>query len=283
MKLGVIIESFKKPFDEALALANSLDLQGIQVYATQGDFDPDTITPEFISKVKEQLKGYGMEISAFCGDMGGHGFAIEKDNPERIAKTKRIVDLANTFDCHIVTSHIGVIPEDEDSEIYKSLFKACSEIAKYAESKNSYFAIETGPEKVKTLKRFIEKVGSKGLAVNYDPANLYMVTHEDEVEGVYQLKDYIVHTHGKDGLRGKKYGPTEVYHFFAEGGIEDLNLAEYFIETPLGEGGVSFDRYVNALKEIGYNGYITIEREVADTPVEDIKLAVDFLRKYKTV
>ena len=51
-----------------------------------------------------------------------------------------------------------------------------------------------------------------------------------------------------------------------------------FIETPLGEGHVDFDRYLAALEDIGYKGYLTIEREVGGDPEGDIAKAVRFLK-----
>lgn len=54
-----------------------------------------------------------------------------------------------------------------------------------------------------------------------------------------------------------------------------------FREVPLGEGGVNWNAYLQALKDIGYTGYLTIEREVKANPEADIKLAVDFLKTFR--
>ena len=107
-----------------------------------------------------------------------------------------------------------------------------------------------------------------------------MVTDDDPVAAVHTLAPYIVHTHAKDGVMRKKTDPQIIYDFFAEGGIGDLRLEEYFLETPLGEGGVPFDDYLHALDDIGYRGYLTVEREVGADPVADIRKAVDFLRQH---
>ena len=56
-------------------------------------------------------------------------------------------------------------------------------------------------------------------------------------------------------------------------------LEEYFEEKPLGQGDVNFDKYLKALEEINYDGYLTIEREVGANPVQDITEAVKFLQK----
>ena len=109
-----------------------------------------------------------------------------------------------------------------------------------------------------------------GVGVNLDPANFVMVTGQDPVEAVEILGEYIVHTHAKDGVMLKQTDPEIIYDCFAKGGIEALNVSDYFIETPLGEGKVDFKEYIKALKNSGYNGYLTIERETGENPIPDI-------------
>ena len=57
-----------------------------------------------------------------------------------------------------------------------------------------------------------------------------------------------------------------------------MRIWEYFTEVPLGEGKVNFPKYIAALKDIGYNGFLTIEREVGADPAKDIGMAVNFLK-----
>lgn len=114
------------------------------------------------------------------------------------------------------------------------------------------------------------------MAVNLDPANFVMVTGDDPVQAVYNLKDYIVHTHAKDGVKLHDSNPEAVYGLVRE---DALVTDAAFLEVPLGEGGVPFDRYLAALDDIGYKGFLTIEREVGDSPVADIHRAVDFLKE----
>lgn len=137
----------------------------------------------------------------------------------------------------------------------------------------AHFAIETGPERAATLKGFLDGLHSTGVAVNLDPANFVMVTGDDPVQAVYTLKDYIVHTHAKDGRR-LRYVEPEIIYGLAE---EEMLGSSSFIELPLGEGDVDFPNYLKALDEIGFHGFLTIEREVGDDPARDIGLAVRFL------
>ncbi|MBR6427783.1 MAG: sugar phosphate isomerase/epimerase, partial [Clostridia bacterium] len=102
-----------------------------------------------------------------------------------------------------------------------------------------------------------------------------MVTGDDPVKAVYNLRRYIVHTHAKDGVMLTRGDPEMIY------GVtpmpEDLKNISYFEEVPLGEGSVPFRDYLIALEDIGYTGFLTIERECGENPVRDIGTAVRFL------
>lgn len=272
MKIGVITDCFKLPLDESLALAGDLGFSGVQIYATTGEFSPEALTAERKSEIKAILKEKGLEISALCGDMGGHGFQIREDNPERIEKTKAIIDLAEEFGVSVITTHIGVIPADPNHPRYSVMLDALTKCGEYAAAKGITLAIETGPETAKTLFEFLEKTNG-GVGVNLDPANFVMVTGQDPVEAVELLGKYIVHTHAKDGVMLKSTDPEIIYEHFATGGIEALNVADFFLETPLGEGKVDFPAYIAALKKAGFDGYLTIERETGADPISDIKMA----------
>lgn len=272
--IGVMLDSFRTDVRTALRKAVDVGAQGIQVYAIHGELSPENLTGAKRREFLDMVKAHGLVISALCGDLG-HGFGKPDKNPELIERSKRILDLAKDLETDIVTTHIGVVPNDPEHERYKIMQDACSKLCRYADDVKAHFAIETGPEIATTLKGFLDSLGSKGVAVNFDPANLVMVTGDDPVKAVYTLRDYIVHTHAKDGRKLKDNDPEVVY-----GVIEDaIQEGQTFIELPLGEGDVDFPRYIAALEEVGYRGYLTVEREVGEDPEADICLAVEFLKK----
>lgn len=280
MKIGVIVDAFKLPLRQGILRAKQVGAKGLQIYAVSGEMAPENMSVNDRKELRNFIQDNGLEIAALCGDLGGHGFAIQEDNPLKIEKSKRIIDLAKDLETDIVTTHIGVIPKSKDHDRYKVLTEACEQLGEYADEMKASFAIETGPEKALVLKNFLDNLKSNGVKVNFDPANLLMVTDDDPVEGVYTLRDYIVHTHAKDGVMIKKTDPEIVYNYFAEGGIEDLRLEDYFKEQPLGKGSLNFEKYLKSLRDIGYNGYLTIEREVGNDPESDITEAVQFLNKH---
>lgn len=274
--IGVMLESFKQETNEAIASAVKIGAKGIQMYATSGEHAPENMSKQERRDLLNRLKDNGLVFSALCGDLG-KGFGNAEINGELIEKSKRIMDMAIELETNIVTTHIGVVPSDPSHPRYKIMQDACYQLSEYADTLNAHFAVETGPERAETLKMFLDSLNSKGVAVNLDPANLVMVTGDDPVKAVDTLKDYIVHTHAKDGNKLLDGNPEYIYQVVHPIPVEFEGKA-YFEEVPLGTGSVPFEKYLNALESIGYKGFLTIEREVGETPYKDIKTAYDFLR-----
>ena len=270
--VGVLLDSFRKPVPEALDDAARLGAQGIQVYATRGELSPKNMTTSLRREFAARVRDHGLQISALCGDLG-QGFHRPQENARLVDDSKRILELAKDLGSNIVTTHIGVVPSDVNHPRYRIMQDACGELSRFAASLDAHFAVETGPEPAAVLKGFLDGLGNKGVAVNFDPANLVMVTGDDPVKAVHTLKDYIVHTHAKDGVRLYYRDPEEVYRVVESA----IVTSPSFEEVPLGQGKVDFPGWLRALWDVGYRGFLTIEREVGDDPYRDIALAVDFL------
>lgn len=272
--IGLMLDSFKMDTTIAIKKAAELGAKGLQMYATSGQFSPEQMTTSKRKELLDLVKSNGLLFSALCGDLG-QGFGNKDKNPMLIEKSKRIMELAKDLETNIITTHIGVIPQDKNHERYKIMQEACYTLSRFADELDAHFAIETGPEIAVVLKDFLDGLHSKGVAVNLDPANFVMVTGDDPVKAVYTLKDYIVHTHAKDGRRLMVKDPEIVYGIIEE----ELQSGQSFIELPLGEGDVDFTEYLKALDDIGYKGFLTIEREVGDDPEKDIRNAITFLNQ----
>jgi L-ribulose-5-phosphate 3-epimerase len=276
-KSGILIDSLQVPLDEALEISSKSGADGIQLYAVPHEMSSLKFDYREAGSLKKKIHAYGLEISALCGDLGGHGFEREEENLWKTRKTKEIIDFAVELGVTIITTHIGVISENnirKNSIMQDALRVVCS----YAESRGVFLAIETGPEPAAVLKKFIGELGEKSLKVNFDPANLLMVQGESPVKAVYILKDLIAHTHAKDGRMIKKCNPVAIYNAFAEGNPDGINIDDYFVELPLGSGDVDFPEYIKALNGIGYSGYLTIEREAGKNRIRDVMEGIKFLK-----
>ncbi len=256
MKVGIISASLPMELRQALRKAKELGAHGVQLWVAHNELDPRNLSATGRQELVHYMAGLGLERSALCGDIGG--FADPATVDARIAHTKEMFDLCVDLATPILTTHIGVVPEDANSAAYQALLGAVREVAEYAATRDCCFATETGPESAESLATFLEAVGSDGAKVNYDPANLCM-SGFDHIGGVQALRKYIVHTHAKDGIRSK---PEEV---------------------ALGKGDVDFPQYLAALRAISYSGYLTIERECGEDPVADIAEAIRFLKDQEGV
>lgn len=245
------------------------------MYATKGENAPENLTGEKRRELLDCVKSAGLCFFALCGDLGS-GFGNPELNPALIEKSKTILDLAKELETDIVTTHIGVVPNDKNHPRYKIMQEACFELSRYADSLGAHFAIETEPESSEVLRGFLDSLGSMGIAVNLDPANLVMVVGDDPVRAVHNLKDYIVHTHAKDGIMLERTNPEYIYNVTPI--PENVKDISFFRELPLGEGGVDFAPYLKALEEIGCLGFLTIERESGETTEDDIKTAMNHLK-----
>lgn len=283
MEIGVIAELLRKPLLEDIDFAASIGVTGVQLRAhhAEGEIQLTNCTDAELAELKARCDQNKLAITAVCTDLGGCPFQVEKECLPRVELTKRIIDSTVKLGCKVITTHIGCVPDDRRDPVYPLMTLAVRDIADYAAARGVTMAIETGPEKADVLKAFIEDVGSSGLGVNFDPANLRMVSCEDVVYAVETLAPYIVHTHAKDGINlypgsaAKAYGMRN-----PDGTMRELtSRAATYKEVPLGQGQVPWDEYLAALKKIGYTGFLTIERECGDDPVADIKMAVQFLKE----
>jgi len=250
--VGVMIESFRLGVKDGIKKAAELGADGFQIYVTHGEMAPENMDKSARVAFKSFVASQGLVISALCADYG-KGFLNPATNPEYVEKTKRCMDLAVDLGTKIITTHIGHVPAAESDPQWQTGIAALTELAQYGDKVGVCFATETGPESADLLVKFLKQIKAKSAKVNYDPANLCMWGF-DQLGGVQVLKDYIVHTHAKDGKKGQMK------------------------EMPLGEGDVNMAAWVAALDAIGYTGFLTIEREVGDNPVADIQMAINYLR-----
>ena len=259
MNIGIFVDSLRRPISEGLEIAAGLKVRSFQVYVTRGEMLAANMNPQARAGFVKRYRDLGLELSATCGDFGlnfGNDAALKEKEPalrDAIIQTREL-------GASIMTTHIGALGEDPDGVKERTMTANLKRLADFAAGHGVTLATETGLESGVTLRRIIEKAGSKGIGVNFDPANLVMRGF-DHLAAVRELFPFIVHTHAKDGVR----------------------RGDKRLEVPLGEGGVDFPRYVGLLTGLGYRGAYTIEREVGEDPVATIGKAVSFLRALRPI
>ena len=195
------------------------------------------------------------------------GIVPESTRAARAADFRTISDFAKHLGCPAVGMHIGFVP-DPSTASYANLIQTTRELLDYVKANGQNLHLETGQETAEHLLHFIADVGRDNLFINFDPANMILYGTGDPIEALKKVGHLVRSIHCKDAkwaapaVRGKEWGS----------------------ETPLGEGDVGMETFLRTLKEIGYEGPLTIEREIPHDPVRqktDIGAAVRLLEELR--
>lgn len=182
------------------------------------------------------------------------GLVPEEGREEKMKVYKEMVDFCVKAQIPAIHSHFGFIPEVMNSESYRSFISVMRDLALYAKDRGILVYFETGQETPITLIRAIKDIGTGNLFINCDLANLVMYGKANSLDAVKLFGSLIKEFHAKDGLYPDPNNPKELGR-----------------EVSIPEGEVDFPGVIRELKRIGFNGSLTIERELGGDQTEYIK------------
>jgi sugar phosphate isomerase/epimerase len=181
---------------------------------------------------------------------------------ERVVRTKAVSDVARELAIDSVACHIGFVTHDFGSAAYREICDVARDICEHCGANGQSFTLETGQEPAKVLLQFIDDVKRPNLKINFDPANMILYGTGDPIEALGVLAPHVISVHCKDG----DWPPVD-------------QPAALGRERPLGEGSVDIPKFVQKLKQIGYRGVLSIEREESDSVRRDadIRRAIELI------
>lgn len=272
MRVGVLIEIFRDTdIDAKFAELRSMGMESCQLVC----WDKEIMNQETADKINAAVGCRKVDITAFwCGWDGPKvwdfydgqltlGLVPEAFRYERVKMLQKGIAFADMIHVKDVATHVGYMPENPYDPNYAGVLACLKELVKLCKENGQNFLFETGQETPVTLKRAIQDIekdlGRGNVGINLDPANLIMYGKANPVDALEVFGEYVMGIHGKDG----KY-PTDG-HMLGD-------------EVPLGKGKVNYPAFVAKLKEIGYTGDITIEREISgEEQKKDIIMAKEVL------
>ncbi|MCS6860144.1 MAG: sugar phosphate isomerase/epimerase [Abditibacteriales bacterium] len=228
------------------------------------------------AKAAEQLQSHAVKVTAMFVGFAEESYADIPTIREHVglvpdkyrdARTEKILvmsDFAKTLGIKELAAHIGFVPEDRDSPTYKAVRDAMRKICDYIyDNDQQVFALETGQETARALHGFIHDCNRMNLGVNFDPANMILYGSGNPIEALDLLGHHLLSVHCKDGKWPQQPGTLGT-------------------EFPLGEGEVGIENYIAKLKEVGYTGPLTIEREISgEQQLRDIARAKELLERLR--
>lgn len=265
LQLGLIVSAGTDP-EAAIRKVHEFGFPTCQVGV--GAFDPGiaarlraALDRYHIQATSLVSGGPGPEVYDFYKGPLTIGLVPRPYRDARIAQIKKTSDFARQCGVSAVQTHCGFIPENPNDPVYKEAVDAIRTVAHYCKQNGQNFRCETGQETPITLFRAIKDTGLDNIGVNFDAANLILYGKANPVDALDVLGPLVQGVHAKDGLY-----PT--------------NPRELGREVPIGQGKVNFPAFIKRLKEIGYRGPLTIEREISGAKqAEDIRKSKTFLEK----
>lgn len=239
-----------------LEVARELGVPTIQLHAPARS----TRTPEQAKAFLRRLKEAGITLTAVFGGFEGESYADipttvrtvglvpRETRAARTREMKEIADFAKLLGCRVAALHLGFVPHDRGDPLYQEVLDVTRDVCDHCRANGQALHLETGQEPADTLIEFIGDVERDNLFINFDPANMILYGSGEPIAALKKLGRFVKSVHCKDGTWAKNPGK------------------EWGCEVPLGKGDVGIENYLRTLKEIGYTGPLTIEREIPQEP-----------------
>lgn len=269
MELGVLI-SLSENCEAEFKRVHDIGLRSCQLSMWNTKY----FTDEYVEKVKVASKKYNVSVSTCWVGWSGTkkwgdfyqgpltlGFVPITYRQMRMNEFLQGAEFACKLGVKNVATHVGFLPENPDTTEYRSLIYDLRFLVEQLSKSKQCFLFETGQETPITLLRTIKEIGLENTGINFDTANLILYGRSNSLDALDLLWPYIRDMHAKDGCF-----PTDV--------------SRTGQEKPLGEGQANIPAIIKKLKEVGYDGPITIEREISgEEQTRDIIKAKSYIEK----
>lgn len=224
-----------------------------------------TRTAATVQKLRDQLQQIGVELTAVFGGFEGESYADiptvartiglvpPETRQERLQEMLEISDFTRDLACDTVALHLGVVPEDTSDPERDEIVAVTRRLCEHCADNNQFLHLETGQESAEGLIAFIRDVGTDNLKINFDPANMILYGTGQPLETLRQVGPWVRSVHCKDATWSDQPGVT------------------WGQEVPLGQGDVNIKAYLQTLRQLGYTGPLTIEREIPQEPERQLR------------
>lgn len=259
-----------------LDVAKELGIPTVQVHSPHAATRNQAAAEKFL----QQCQAAGITVTCVFGGFEGESYADiattartvglvpESTRAARAKEMKEISDFTKLLGCDAVGMHIGFVPTDRNGASYRGLLEVTRDLLDHVAKNGQKLHLETGQETADHLLEFIHDVQRSNLFINFDPANMILYGTGNPIEALKKVGHLVRSVHCKD----------------AKWAAEAVRGKEWGSEVALGEGDVGMETYLRTLKEIGYQGPLTIEREIAhdrDRQKRDIGTAAALLQRLR--
>lgn len=261
-----IFTSIDEGLGAGLDSVKELGVATVHLHAPGRDFR----TAEKTVAIKDQFAAAGIEISVVFAGFPDEDYTTPETTQQtvglvpldrrarRLEETLAIADFAAALGVDAVGMHLGFVPEASAPD-FAAVVEVARTVCDHCRGHGQYFHLETGQETADELLAFIGAVDRENLAVNFDPANMILYQAGPPLEALDRVGRFVRSVHCKDAAIERRPGQP------------------WSEDAPLGQGDVDIRAFLLKLRELGYEGPLTIEREFSPDQVGDIRAALQLL------
>ena len=264
MQFGASIWPFKwdTPYEQTIPRIAKLGFKAIELIAWDQATLNDYYTPARIKELRSIIETEGLELSEFVSTPRGMADPDPAVRANAVEHFKKMLAVADSLGTTMVNSvsvypfglefpritdrplmqeqHVEIPPGLDWKRNWEDYVDVMRQCATLCEAAGFRYALETHPYRYVAnaagMLRLIEQVQSPALGMNFDPSHLFPVGEIPQVV-IYQLGDRIFHCHfsDNDGTTNAHWRP--------------------------GKGKIDWQAVLAALRDVGFDGTISIELE----------------------
>ena len=254
-----------------LDAVRELGVSTVQLHAPSADYR----TPEQTAQIRAQFEAADITVTVVFVGFEDEDYSTTDRVEEtvglvpaelraaRLETTLEVVDFAHRLGVEAVGMHLGCVPGDTGSAEYAGIVDATRRVCDRCLQNGQRFHLETGQETADELLTFIQAVQRENLAVNFDPANMILYGAGEPLDALDKVGTHVRSVHCKDACWKRAPGQP------------------WYEDAPLGSGDVDVEAFLRKLRDLGYEGPLTIEREFAPDQTADIKAALGLLESLR--
>jgi len=255
-KFGFIPNGFDSK-EKAMKTLARLGYKGIEFLWGFGERS-DILSAEDLMLASKRCSTHGLKITDIhCGE----DFVTLDDNIRK-ERTKLVqakievvkeagIDMINQFTgpAYWNETPLKLGREIKEGRAWSGVIESFNEIISTAEKNSVYVSVEACSGMLcsdyYSIKELLDRISSKYLVVTMDPS-WYELAQNDVGWVIHRLGDKIRHVHLKDSI-----------------GVPGVELRDYMFPM-LGEGMVDWREFFRALKDIGYDKFLSVEFETTN-------------------
>ena len=249
---------------EAIQLMKKIGADGIEIVVQDGYRSgiPCDCSLEMLKKIKECAEETGIRIIALTSYNSYFNSLDEEKRQEEMSAIRKVIDYCEFFGASYVRIYGGNLAAGDTyklDERWNLLVQSLREMGDYAKEKGVTLVVEnhfnTMAVSAKNSADLMEAVDHPAVAVLYDQANLTFTENEDYLTAIATQQKYVAYMHVKDlvFVEGKSFVSSNV----ARPDEDERNVRTKIV----GEGVVPWPQIISKVKELGYDGWLSLEYE----------------------